>query len=398
VPAGKRLLSLGIELTPNIPSSNIRPIGNIFSTGVQNGKEFAEGRLSGRLSYTDIVYPLASVLSAPVITTPAGNGTFTVTLGTPSAGTFTLTFNGQTTAGIAYNAAASAVATALAGLSTIAAAANISVTGSAGGPYTVTFANALLYTPLALTGSGAGLTDGTFSVTGTAASATRRWTFRPGQSAPNTCQSYTIEKGSASGASRVAYAMVTALEMAFTEVTAEVTGSLIAQQFADGISLTGGPTDITNQPVNAPEASAYFGNTLLGMTKFTRLQECKWMVNDRHVPVWSVDRAQTSYAATVEKAADMGAEIVVMGNSDADAYLADLKNGQAKFFRIQCVGPTIETGYPFLVEITIPARLKNPSRADRNDVFTHGYSLEGVYDSTFGTAVQVVVQNALTAL
>jgi len=59
-----------------------------------------------------------------------------VTLGTQSSGTFTLTYGGQTTSGIAYNAAASAVQTALEALSSIGSG-NVSVTGNAGGPYTI---------------------------------------------------------------------------------------------------------------------------------------------------------------------------------------------------------------------------------------------------------------------
>jgi hypothetical protein len=88
----------------------------------------------------------------------------TVSLGSPSAGNWTLTYKGQTTANIAYNAAASAVQTALQALSTVGAS-NATVAGSAGGPYTVTFAAALATDTTALTGSGAGLTGGTFLIT-----------------------------------------------------------------------------------------------------------------------------------------------------------------------------------------------------------------------------------------
>ncbi len=67
----------------------------------------------------------------------------TVTLaGAPSGGTFTLTFDGQTTAPIAYNAPVEgpgSVAGALESLSTIGGADRAYVTGSVGGPYTVYF-------------------------------------------------------------------------------------------------------------------------------------------------------------------------------------------------------------------------------------------------------------------
>lgn len=63
--------------------------------------------------------------------------TATIT-GTPTGGTFSITIGGQTASGLAYNAAASTVQTALRALTGFS---DISVSGSAGGPYTITFAN-----------------------------------------------------------------------------------------------------------------------------------------------------------------------------------------------------------------------------------------------------------------
>jgi hypothetical protein len=83
--------------------------------------------------------------------------------GTPTGGTYTLTFNGQTTAAIPYNATAAQVRTALEALSTIGAG-NVT---TAGGPHpgsavTVTFAGTLANTNVAqLTANSAGLTGGT---------------------------------------------------------------------------------------------------------------------------------------------------------------------------------------------------------------------------------------------
>ena len=68
--------------------------------------------------------------------------TAVITLGSQASGTFTVSYLGQTTAGLAYNAAAATVQTALQGLSTVGSG-NATVAGSAGGPYTVTFASAL---------------------------------------------------------------------------------------------------------------------------------------------------------------------------------------------------------------------------------------------------------------
>ncbi len=88
--------------------------------------------------------------------------TVTIT-GTPTGGTFTLTFRGATTSAIAYNADAATVETALEALSTIGDG-DVRVTGGPGPgtPYVVTFVNDLGHQNVtAMTASGASLTGGT---------------------------------------------------------------------------------------------------------------------------------------------------------------------------------------------------------------------------------------------
>jgi hypothetical protein len=110
------------------------------------------------------VAPLGAAAPTSATTTLAAgsNEVQTVTItGVPTGGTFTLSFGGQTTSPIAYNAIASAVQSALQALSTIGTG-NATVAGSAGGPYTVTFVGALSGIDVALlTASGASLTGGT---------------------------------------------------------------------------------------------------------------------------------------------------------------------------------------------------------------------------------------------
>ena len=85
--------------------------------------------------------------------------TVTIT-GTPSGGDFTLTFMCSTTAAIAFDATSATVQTRLQALSSIGSG-NVSVSGSAGGPYTVTFIETLgLQNVSAMTANGGGLTGG----------------------------------------------------------------------------------------------------------------------------------------------------------------------------------------------------------------------------------------------
>jgi len=79
----------------------------------------------------------------------------------PASGTFTLTFGGQTTSSIAFNATAAAVQSAIAALSTVGSSDNVSVTRAGSGPYTYTVVFADYLTTQTL------MTNSNGSVTGT---------------------------------------------------------------------------------------------------------------------------------------------------------------------------------------------------------------------------------------
>jgi hypothetical protein len=83
----------------------------------------------------------------------------TVTLANATGGTFALTLGSETTGVIAYNASAAAVQSALEALPSVGAGKAV-VSGSAGGPYTVTFDRAL-GNVAQMTGDAALLTSGT---------------------------------------------------------------------------------------------------------------------------------------------------------------------------------------------------------------------------------------------
>ncbi len=108
--------------------------------------------------------PSGGVLPASisVASTTAGvvpvNAVQTVTLAGATGGTFTLTFGGQTTSGIASTAIGSTVQTAFRALSSVGSG-NATVTGGAGGPYTITFTGTLAGAPQStVTASAASLT------------------------------------------------------------------------------------------------------------------------------------------------------------------------------------------------------------------------------------------------
>lgn len=147
--SGQTTAAIAADATADVVTSAITALSNVVScTVTKSGSLYT-------VEFTDIdgsanqAQMTASVFSSSVsmskrLTTTTTDGIVgnnevqkIAIQGTATGGTFTLTFAGQTTSSIAYNAGASTVSTALQALSSIGSG-NVSVTGSAG-LWTVTF-------------------------------------------------------------------------------------------------------------------------------------------------------------------------------------------------------------------------------------------------------------------
>ncbi len=114
-----------------------------------------------------VLAKLPSGLYAPYQAATSESQTVTIT-GGPTGGTFTLSWDGATTAGVAYNAAAAAVQTALEALPNINPG-DVTVTGGPGPatPWVVAFGGRYAGTDVAqMTASGASLTGGSSPAVG----------------------------------------------------------------------------------------------------------------------------------------------------------------------------------------------------------------------------------------
>lgn len=147
-------------------SGNHRWMGDLHGLDTTEGVTL-DGSLFGAASFPDGLVQSGTILGKVTATGlygPYGElteevQTATVT-GAPTGGTFTLTYSGQTTTAIAYNASATAVKAALVALSNIGAD-DVAVSGADGGPYTVTFQGSLANTNVAQMTATASLTGGT---------------------------------------------------------------------------------------------------------------------------------------------------------------------------------------------------------------------------------------------
>ncbi len=130
-----------------------------LTTDTQGRPLWVDSVATGQVAGTLIGYPAAYNRGVSGTYRRSGNRVQVITItGTPTGGTFNISANGITQS-VAYNAASSTVQTAVRALG--GAFANATVTGSAGGPYTVTLGSNIGVATGALAADGSGLTGGT---------------------------------------------------------------------------------------------------------------------------------------------------------------------------------------------------------------------------------------------
>lgn len=121
-----------------------------------------KGYGSNEVAHLDKVYDFVHNETAVAIS--ATNDEIQVLVVDATGGTFTLTYSGQTTSALAYNASAGTVQTALEALSNIAPG-DVGVAGSAGGPFTFSFGGTLAGTNVSQMTVGVGsLTGGSAAI------------------------------------------------------------------------------------------------------------------------------------------------------------------------------------------------------------------------------------------
>lgn len=134
-------------------------VSNTSVTSATTNEAMTDDGSHGRFYVTALAHSYLDPSVAPGVQLEQDEVQTVTITGSPTGGTFTLTFGAQTTSAIAYNASAATLQAALVALSSINSG-NATVTGAAGGPWTVEFTTSLGFASQAL------ITLGTNSLTG----------------------------------------------------------------------------------------------------------------------------------------------------------------------------------------------------------------------------------------
>jgi hypothetical protein len=261
-----------------------------------------------------------------------------------TGGTYTLTYSGQTTGNIAYDANAATVLTALEALSTIPVGA-LRIEDTDTLTYTVEFGGSLGEADVTLTSTATNLTGGASTATVT----------------------QTTAGGAITSVGLVPILPTQVCIYAFDAVQDDI-------------------NDDTN------ETATY---------QLTGVMEAEWTVGDRYAPRYTLDCTEDSFASMVETEPTMQLRIKMEADAEGMDLLTNLRSGDTKFFRIRCHGDAIGDDTAQIYELTIDFAGKMTEAgelADQDGVFAAEWTFDGVPELANGGPVEISVVNNVTAL
>lgn len=228
-----------------------------------------------------------------------------------------------------------------------------------------------------------------------------KWTFTPGQAAPDAVKTFTVECGSSVRAGKFSYGLVTDVGLSFTRESVEVSGTMIGQQYTDNISLSASPTSIEPVPILPTQVAVYMDATSagLGNTKLTRVLSAEFEIGDRFGPLWALDSANDSWVTHVEIEPTATLKILMEADANGMALLDSMRAGDKQFVRVQAVGAEIETGNDYTLTLDMCGTVTEVSDfSDADGVYAIEWTLRATYDDTWKKALTVEVINELEDL
>lgn len=239
------------------------------------------------------------------------------------------------------------------------------------------------------------------NVSPTTVADSRVWTFQPSSTAEDAVKTFTIEQGSAVRAQRVAYGLITGLNMSFGFEGADVSAPVLAKSITDAHSLTASPTEVALVPVTRPQVTVKLATTAAGLgaaSALTRVAKVDWNLSDRYGPVWALN-GTADWATHVEVEPKLEVKLLMQADAVGMGPLTDMRANTTTFLRIEAVGPAIGAN---TYKLTIDTALRvagDPSELrDEDGVFAIEWTFNAFHDVTWTRAFEVVLINTLSAL
>jgi hypothetical protein len=398
-----RLPTTDVDMNDEVNRRIYRKRGNKFSTSSSKGKGHSSGTVTGDQSINDVLFLMRGLVTkGEAAATPANNGVWAVGIGAASAGTFTLTYGGQTTATIAYTANAALVQTRLEALSSLGPG-NVEVTGAAPS-WVVRIRGYAAGDPGALTIDGAGLTDGTPTSASNAGGTARRWTLTSLNATADDPQTYEIQKGATGiddAAADYLQTFVSGLRFKWNVNEASFTGDLFADVGEEPFTME--EDDITELPVVPvdPECiSVWLGLGLTGANapaKLERLLDLEMDLTGKWNPLKTLNCDDPGITAGVETAPTAMVRFIVEHDEQGIGIRQEMLDGDVHYMVFEATCNDINTYYAHRWWWVVGLEITAAPHQDTDGVYSTQYEGTIRYSAPLGAAMVHVFDTTIAS-
>lgn len=424
----KKLTALGFTPTINPTVTSYKPAGNKYTTVTALNSENTTWALDGIPTFTEIVYPLSSVLTEALITPPGGTTptaagsrvmgadgnhwffkpsaadadapvSFTTYKGSVTGaeratwtqvGDLTLTMNRSATA-----LTGGAIGRALeAGLTMPGNEVQQVAVNATAGTYTLTYVGQTT-TPIAFNATAAVVLAALEALSNIPAGALR--VTQTVSASP--AFTYLIEFGGSLGETNVAQMTSTATSLTGGTASAAVTSPTGGAAISSIGLVPVLPTQICIWAFPSAQTSISTTTNETDTYKLFDVLEAVLSISGRYGPYYALDCAQPSFSAMVEMAPTVQLTLKMLADSVGLGYLTQLRNGGTVWFRIKASGDVIATVEHYELTIDMPGKITASSDiADSDGVYAVTWTFDAVPQLSGGGALEIVAVNNITAL
>jgi hypothetical protein len=412
VPTTKRILAFSLEPKPMVPIVPFRNMGSKFNTEVFEKKEWTQADMRGQADYQTPPFIFNTILQHVTPTIPGGGTNVRLWTYTPN----TYSPDSTDTFTIEVGSAAGAERWSFGYCDAFAIRYTKDDVGLTGTWYGQKLSEQItmssgptqneVYNVDVGTSSG-----GTFTLTVGDDTATFNWNDSAGTlqsglrllddiGSPNVTVTGTGAPGTPWVITFVS--ALAGMHVVLTGSGANLTGgnhTLTITEFQAGFSLL----NVEPILIDPTQIECLVSTDGISYTPLNRVFEMEFAINARFSHVMTLNDADPSYSAIVEKNIDVAAMIILEHNSVGAGFMTDLRAKTEKWFRFLATGPALaapDGAFNYKLQIDFPFKFIENSRADHADVWSSTYRMVPIFNPTWqgGAALQVLVQNTTASL
>lgn len=220
-----------------------------------------------------------------------------------------------------------------------------------------------------------------------------------------TPQTYTTEFGDATRAASFTYGTFNSLELDISRTGDNTaSGEMLGQRLTLGASLTGSPSEVAVEPVDADHWDVSFatsGSGLTSPTQLTAVYKANLSFGDIFAPEWALNSSNASFSSLVQNEGPKAEwKMTLAADSTSETLLSTYaRDSKPIFMRLKATGESLGGAVTYGITIDFCALVTDIDSFDsENGIYVMPVNMALAYDKTWAKYLKVTVVNTVAAL